>query len=54
MSPERAGVVTDFGQTDFDHPYVIDFGQSDFGEAGSGQKNVSNLTDLGQNLGGRF
>ena len=38
---------TDFGQTDFGHPYLTDFGQSDFGQTDFGQKN---LTDFGQPL----
>ena len=50
-SNERRSVVggtmaeTDFGQTDFGHPYLTDFGQSDLGKTDFGQ---TNLTDFGQ------
>ena len=44
-SATRGIAETDFGQTDFGHPYLTDFGQSDFGQTDFGQKN---LTDFGQ------
>ena len=31
-------VETDFGQSDFGHPYPTDFGQSDFGQTDFGQR----------------
>ena len=36
---------TDFGQTDFGHPYFPTLAKSDFGQTDFGQKN---LTDFGQ------
>ena len=38
----RGWVETDFGQSDFGHPYPTDFGQTDFGQTNFGQ------TDFGQ------
>ena len=34
---------TNFGQTDFGHPYLTDFGQSDFGQTDFGQKILPNF-----------
>ena len=53
-SPPASAAETDFGQTDFGHPYLTDFGQSDFGQTDFGQKKLTDfgqplLTDFGQN-----
>ena len=44
---------TDFGQTDFGHPYFPTLAKSDFGQTDFGQKNLTDfghpyLTDFGQ------
>ena len=49
---------TDFGQTDFGHPYLTDFGQSDFGHPYLAKKNdrlwQPSFTEFDQNLCGRL
>ena len=37
-------VETDFGQSDFGHPYPTDFGQSDFGQSDFGQTDFAKST----------